>query len=197
MILHRKFSISGSELSGMRVKLLPKEEGRPFSQAELLPYIGTPSSSETDSYILEDETYSNKVAQQAIAKISHLFFYLKLLEAIKESGSILNLEHDWDGEGSSTYDESTWIRATNFLKTNALSLSNNSGLHIPIPEIDPGPHGSIDLHWRTRSRELLINIPHDPNQLAGYYGDNFADEKIKGKLNTSEENVWIMMWLMK
>jgi hypothetical protein len=120
-----------------------------------------------------------------------------LLQAIKESRSLLDLQDDWDGEGSPGYAEATWLRAIEFLTSNAKCLKETAGTDIPVPFIEPGPHGSIDLHWRTSTRELLINVPSDLNQLAGFYGDNLAGKSIKGKLNTSENNEWIMLWLMK
>jgi hypothetical protein len=117
--------------------------------------------------------------------------------AIENSRAILDLENDWDGEGGVGYSETTWLRATDFLRENALRLWQMKGVWPAVPFIEPGPNGSIDLHWRTSKRELLINIPSDPNQPAGYYGDNFASETIKGKLDISENNEWIMVWLMK
>jgi hypothetical protein len=120
-----------------------------------------------------------------------------LRQAIQESRWILSLEDNWDGEGSPRYNERTWGRAVGFLKRNAISLWNNRSIWIDPPRISPGPNGSIDLHWKTAVRELLINIPADLNQLAGFYGDDRANNTVEGKIDTTGQNEWILMWLTK
>jgi hypothetical protein len=117
-------------------------------------------------------------------------------EAIEESRSLLELEDVWDGEGSPGYTGDTWNRAIEFLKDNTRRLRDILGVRISAPGISPGPNGSIDLHWKTVSRELLINIPTDPDQPAGYYGDDMGKNRIKGTLDTSGRNEWLLMWLM-
>lgn len=117
-------------------------------------------------------------------------------EAIEDSRSILDLEDDWDGEGSPAYAEDTWNRAIEFLIGNAQRLKNIWGIWIAAPSISPGPDGSIDLHWKTESRELLINIPADLNQPAGFYGDDNEKHRVKGTLEPSGRNEWLLMWLM-
>lgn len=118
-------------------------------------------------------------------------------QAITDSEKILDLEDDWDGDGACAYVRTTLGRATQFLETSAKGLWKSRHLWLSIPFIEPGPNGSIDIHWRTEKRELLINIPADDNQLAGYYGDEMGKNSIKGKLDTSEYQEWITIWLMK
>jgi hypothetical protein len=118
-------------------------------------------------------------------------------QVITDSEKILDLEDDWDGDGACAYVRTTLDRATQFLETSAKGLWKSRQLWLSIPFIEPGPNGSIDIHWRTEKRELLINIPADVNQLAGYYGDEMGKNSIKGKLDTSEYQEWITIWLMK
>jgi hypothetical protein len=118
-------------------------------------------------------------------------------QVIEESRSLLEMEGDWDGEGSPGYSAETWSRAVEFLKDNTRRLRDILGVWGAAPSISPGPNGSIDLHWKTASRELLINIPTDPDQPAGYYGDDSGNNRIKGTLDTSGRNEWLLMWLIE
>ncbi len=79
---------------------------------------------------------------------------MKLEEAITESKSILLLEDDWDGEGGAKIEESTWLAATQFLTR--LDAQVQRG--IPIPNIGPGPDGSIDVFWQKANLSLLLNV---------------------------------------
>lgn len=120
-----------------------------------------------------------------------------ILEAVDQSKSILTLEDDWDGEGSSAYKAGTWRKAIDFLKRNALDLWQSEHVSLDAPRISPGPDGSIDLHWKTSRRELLINIPEEDDGTINFYGDNKAGQVIKGPLDLSKNNQWLLMWLMQ
>lgn len=125
----------------------------------------------------------------------------ELSEAIQASRGILQLQHNWDSEGSPDYSEATWNRATTFLSTNALRHWRDHQRWLTTPRILPGPDGNIDLHWKTPQRELLISIPADPAEPAAYYGDDRedgTDNAIRGKsLDTSQYNEWVFAWLMR
>lgn len=124
-----------------------------------------------------------------------------LIQAIQGSRNIMELEDDWDEEGSPGYSESTWNRLVKFLLANALNLWRRHKVCFGAPRILPGPYGSIDLHWRTPRRELLINVPADAKELGSYYGDDReegTENAIRGKkLDTSTDSEWIFLWLMK
>ncbi len=115
--------------------------------------------------------------------------------AIQESRSLLDLPDNWDDEGSPAYAESTWTRVVDFLLHNAERLWLDQGILVSAPQILPGPDGSIDLHWRIKNHELLLNIPADPHALADYYGDTVDGNAINGKLNPAARNQWLLMWL--
>lgn len=125
----------------------------------------------------------------------------ELSDAIQASRAILELNDDWDSDGSPGYSEATLNRATTFLLISARRYWDDHQKKLPAPRILPGPDGSIDLHWKTPQRELLINIPADPAAPAGYYGDDKEDgseNAIRGKrLNTSLYSEWIIAWLMR
>jgi len=118
-----------------------------------------------------------------------------IMRAIDASRDILDLGGEWDSEGSVGYSESTWKRATEFLKKSAFALRVHHSREVQAPRILHGPEGGIDLHWKTDSHELLINIPADPREPADFYGDSGPSNTIKGKLETSAQNEWILMWL--
>ena len=118
-----------------------------------------------------------------------------ILEAIQKSRRILDLQDDWDEEGSPGYAASTWERATGFLADNAIRLWRDKGVYVDAPRVLPGPEGSIDLHWRSHDRQLLINVPPDVDEPATYYGQKSVDQVVKGNLDTSAQNEWLLMWI--
>lgn len=119
------------------------------------------------------------------------------LEAeIEQAKRILELGDDWDGEGSPGYSEETFNRADAFLRTHAEGLWESYGIRLPVPRIGPGPDGSVDLHWKLPSRELLVNIPADPNEVPTFYGDNYGVLKNRGTLEPQKFNPEIVPWLM-
>jgi len=120
----------------------------------------------------------------------------ELDDLIESSREILALQPGWDGEDASSVEESTWERATEFLRRNASILWTKYGRGIESPTLVPVADGSIDLHWNLASHELLINIPPGESQWADYYGDNRQGGSIvKGTLDTKAANHWLFVWL--
>jgi hypothetical protein len=58
---------------------------------------------------------------------------------------------------------------------NALKLWRSRKTCFDPTKIVAGPEGSIDLHWKTADRELLINIPARSEEPIAYYGDDRAE----------------------
>jgi hypothetical protein len=86
-------------------------------------------------------------------------------------------------------------RAIAFLRAQSAQFRKMLGTLPPVPNIDPGPDGSVDLHWRREGWELLVNIPPDENRLASFYGDDYGAQKIKGSFDPQNANNGILMWL--
>jgi hypothetical protein len=128
--------------------------------------------------------------------VSQLDIYGGLQAEIENAQRILELEDDWDGEGSIRYSKETLNRAVAFLTTHMKGLWDSYGVLAPNPRIGPGPDGSIDLHWKEPSWELLVNIPADPHEMAVFYGDNYGVQKIRGSLDPNKVNLGIAAWLM-
>jgi len=121
----------------------------------------------------------------------------KLLKEIKNSETrILSLEDNWDKEGSKAYKKESFDRAVTFLEQLYQKLIYEHDLRIQIPAIGPGPEGSIDIHWKTNKFELLLNIPEDYQELAGFYGDDYDKESIEGNLNLTSLQDVLVRWLI-
>jgi hypothetical protein len=121
---------------------------------------------------------------------------------IVRSRAMLELEDDWDGEGSPGYAESTWRRVVAFLLDNALALSEDFGAAPPAPKIRKGPHGSIDIHWQLPNRILFVNVPVDTGETAEFFGhdgvrgsDGRFEHTVQGSLDVADEHPWLLMWL--
>jgi len=127
---------------------------------------------------------------------SNIQFYQRLKAEIEQAKRILELHEDWDGEGSPGYSEETLKRAIDFLDTHVEQLWKSFGFRPPIPRIGPGPDGSVDLHWKDASWELLVNIPRDINKMAAFYGDDYGVQKIRGTVESQKFNLVIAAWLM-
>lgn len=116
---------------------------------------------------------------------------------IQASRSILEIEDNWDEEGSAGYSEATWERAIQFIKVTAISYVRETNQRIILPKITPGPEGSIDIRWKTAKRSLLINFPSNENEPADFFGSNKGRDSIKGTLDLSSQNLWLLMWLAR
>ena len=139
------------------------------------------------------------ISPQGPGAISRRMIREFLEEEIQRSQKILDLEEDWDGDGACAYATETWQKAVFFLRNligglpeHALEIEASEEL---IPEILPGPHGSIDLEWEADRFDLLINIPKD-GELASYYGDDYGENRIKGNLNISAPNPAFFLFLL-
>jgi len=116
--------------------------------------------------------------------------------AIEASRSLLELEDDWDGDGTPGFAEQTWHRAADFVARGAAQLLERNGIVTDDIEILPAAEGGLGIDWRTTSRELLVTVPADPSQDARFYGDDGRGRRtIKGTLDTSAPNRWLTEWL--
>ena len=117
-----------------------------------------------------------------------------LVELIEASHAILELELDED-EAQAPYAEETWTRAVAFVRRNAQWVWDTFSRVVDLPEILPGPDGSIDLHWDYPAYEMLINIPADPANKAGFYGDDRGENHIKGSFDPRTHDYGPFLWL--
>lgn len=145
-------------------------EGRYYKQN--LRYYG---ESEKD-----DSTYSPQIERE-----------------IESSKFILELPEDWDEEGSPNYSEGTWKTATQFIRKTAFQFKKETDRWIDAPKITPSHDGSIDVRWKSSERSLLINFPADSSSPATFFGSDKNIDAIKGTLNLSSQNHWLLKWLTR
>ncbi len=113
---------------------------------------------------------------------------LALERIVAESRYILDIEED----GLKSYTEATWARAVGFLRRLALK-ADGIDRDLPLPRIGPADTGSIDLHWKSGSRGLLINVPSNGDH-ATYFGKKRA-MNTSGVLFTDEGTEELVVWL--
>jgi hypothetical protein len=106
---------------------------------------------------------------------------------MERSRWIYGLADDFDGEGSPGYSKQTWDRAVNFVRVQEAGMLAAFSIAVPAPTIGPGPQGSIDVHWKTRAFEVLVNIPIS-GETAEFYGDDFGRNKFEGTVDISSFN---------
>jgi hypothetical protein len=114
-----------------------------------------------------------------------------LESAIERSRWMLDLQENWDEEGSPPIAEATWDVAASFLRRQAEIYWRHHVAVIPVPHIAPGSDGSIDIHWKTDRFELLVNIYQGPDFTAGFYGEDCGRSKIKGKLDPVSKSAYL------
>ena len=117
--------------------------------------------------------------------------------ALQEARTMSSWGDNWDGQGSPGYSKATLERAAAFLVQSTRELWQRHQRVVPVPQIEPGPDGSVDFHWQAGDRELLLNLPSDPNEMVDFYGDSSAGESIKGRAYTSTVGPWLLSWLTR
>ena len=120
----------------------------------------------------------------------------ELKAEIEHAKTILTLGNDWDEEGGAAYSENVFARAVAFVAAHSTKGYDLCSSYPPAPRISPGPDGSIDLHWKRKTWELLVNIPADDSQMAVFYGDDYGAAKIRGSFDPRTVNLGIVNWLM-
>ena len=118
-------------------------------------------------------------------------------ERLDRSRGMLALGDNWDDEGSPGYAEATWHRAAEIVVGTATAYHRSGGGVVPLPVITKGEAGSIDVQWRTSTRNILISVPAEPDEAVSFYAHDRENEDrdIEGKLNPSADNGWLLRWL--
>src|SRR5947207_818979 len=112
---------------------------------------------------------------------------LELMNTVRRSLSIAELEDDWDGEGSPGYSIETLDRALEF-------VMGTIGTTSPPPQINPGNAGSIDLYWENANRYLLINFPVGQGE-PSYYGEDRYGSTTGGVIKSNSMGRQVAAWL--
>jgi hypothetical protein len=109
---------------------------------------------------------------------------------------MLDLQDDWDGDGSPGYAPETWELACRFLWNSARSLWKKRHVAAPAPAVLEGPGGSIDIYWKLTDTTLLVNVPVNVSEKATYFLRRADGSEIMGSVNTSGENSRLLRWLV-
>jgi len=107
------------------------------------------------------------------------------------------LPDNWDGEGAKAYEKATWERAAEFIKLLAYHVWKKNQKIITIPRFLPGPDGSIDIHWKVPTFDLLINIPESPSEPATFAADDYGKNSAKGTFDLRKMNQMLVYWLVE
>lgn len=114
-------------------------------------------------------------------------------EAIERSSFIATLEDGWDDQGSPAIRPATWRRAVSFLRASAAVVLSEVGVVIDIPEITPGPGGSVDIHWQRAGSFMLINVR--PDGPSDFYGETVDGLFVKGNFQPETHHFGVLSWL--
>ncbi len=119
-----------------------------------------------------------------------------MLEAkLNGARTLLELKEGFDGRDSPHYSKETLDRAMTFVKLQWQEYVRENGEPMPVPEIQPGPRGSIDVYWDYADLNLLVNIPADPAKRAEFAGDNTRVGRFDGNLDPTQPNGSLVSWL--
>lgn len=116
---------------------------------------------------------------------------------IIDSHSILLLPNNWDGEGSPSYRESTWLRAADLVARSSASFWTTLRAVPSPPIISHGPDGSIDIVWKAGKKKLAVNIPEEPSDVVTFFGRDVdsGHNVLQGEAKHSEDFQWMLVWL--
>lgn len=120
----------------------------------------------------------------------------KVSAAINSSREMTAWPGNWDGDGALPISESTWERAATFIAGCAWRFWDLTRRDVPVPAIQPGRNGSIDIEWSIGERNLLLNVP--PSSLAPltYYGDDSKQSaQVEGAIAADSDPIWLLFWL--
>jgi hypothetical protein len=115
-------------------------------------------------------------------------------KAIEDAKWISELDDDWDDEGSLGYTKELLEKVEMLLTSWKDKSWSDYRRTFPLPDIQPGPDGSIDLHWKKETYELLLSIPNN-EQPVHFYGDDYSENVMKGSFSQGAEMPNFLFWL--
>jgi len=115
----------------------------------------------------------------------------EIVNLLVKSQKILDLEDNWDGNGSQKISLESWRSTAYFLIGYSKKIFKDYGYIIDIPKIYPSIDGSIDIAWEKESYGFMINIDAS-GEIANYYVDNKADQMAQGVFNPKNFDTHIL-----
>jgi hypothetical protein len=92
---------------------------------------------------------------------------------------------------------STWRRTAEFVARIARLYWQRVAQLPPLPVITDGPEGSVDVVWRSGSRQILLNVPDDDDDVITASGIDTGDDdrRFRDSFRPSETPAWLLHWL--
>ena len=98
---------------------------------------------------------------------------------------MLSIGDNFDGEGSPGYKKETTDKAKRYLAYMEKELERKK-LDMGEPNFLMGPEGSVDIHWKNKKYELLLNVKVG-DEPATYWSDNYGKGwEMKGEILLEE-----------
>ena len=148
--------------------------GPPLESANRLPGLSAPVLVGRGESDISAQSWKSSVLMKVEnIKLTNRQAIDKIVDAAEER--ILDLEEDWDGQGSPAFEKQTLDAIRDFL----FELVKESEFSVVKQVwIVPFSGGSIDLQWQTEHFDLLINFCADGN--VTYYGKDTSGHSIRG-----------------
>lgn len=147
-------------------------------------------------------TFMNQLERAVKIKIDLIDSFLpiqlsSIALAINNSTYLLDLQDDWDDQGSTAIDFNTWRTSVEYLINYSTWIYEKFDIIINHPKINAGPKDSIDMLWHSSKFRLLMNIQKNGDDVT-YYGDNNHNKNsVKGRLDSDGIQTFFAMWLME
>jgi|GEM_PF-6808455 len=113
---------------------------------------------------------------------------------IKDASFVLAIEPEDDDVDFVPYTPETLKRAADFLRRLAIHAHSCNFVGIGVPQIGPGPRGSIDLMWMDDHKRLLVNFPSDKSARASFYGKK-ANGELSARFEQTDSKPELIYWL--
>ena len=122
----------------------------------------------------------------------------RIVVHIQEAKEILSYPDNWDDEGAEATDESTFIKAADFLRSYAIFIERNYGVTLATPYMDILRDGSISIHWETKRGLMIIIFKKTSAEKAYFFAERLADKvEIKSAVIVGAEPDEILAQWMK
>lgn len=126
-------------------------------------------------------------------------YYCDILSKYNTKRNKEMLDLKFNEEYFKSYNTETLERIKSFLISLIKDLRIHHNLELDIPMIFPSIEGDIrdiDIEWKNDKFQLLITIP-ESLELAGMYGNNYAEDEIQFAFDITKPNVKLLLWLKK
>jgi len=108
---------------------------------------------------------------------------------------LTRLPQGWDGDGADRISSRTWHQALSLVRTLAARTYKATNVEIPTPKAIPLRSGSVDLSWKSKLRELTVNVPEDVDEPVEFYGLAPGNLAIQGELSNDDAFDQVATWL--